>query len=150
MCFIVMHQTPIRRLLGAAQNVQRLLDDGTLPAAFGNADSNAAQTSVAAFDQLADSAVLVAVEQKAVSPFLRYRREILDDTLIGHRLRELVMNFKGGVACDLAATLEAADDYHKRVTLDLIAAYANRGENDQHFMALANEIAEAKSSEVSA
>lgn len=150
MCYIVLPQTPVGKLLGAAQHLQQLVNDGTIAAASGETAPEATYRTISAFDMLADSAAAVAAEQKAVSPFLRFRREILDDTLIGHRLRELVMNFKGGAACDLAATFNAADDYHKRIVLDLIAAYANRGEADQNFMALANEIASAESDEATA
>lgn len=143
MCFIVMSQTPVRKLLGAAQNVQRLLDNGTLPAAFGTeADGDSAQLSAIAFDLLASSTAAVANEQKAVSPFLRFRREIMEDSDPGDHLRNLVLSFYIGQpsGLDLGAMFRDLSEYHIRIALELIVAYANAGEDDQHFNALASEL----------
>ncbi|MBI2307542.1 MAG: hypothetical protein HYU78_09580 [Rhodocyclales bacterium] len=150
MCYIVLPQTPIRKLLGAAANMIELLGDGTLPAACATAEPEATARAVVAFDQLAETANAVCNEIKGVSPCLRYRREIMADTVAGKLLRSLVLHLGIGSGISLRLIVAGVDDYHKRIALDLIVAYANVGDNDPHFMALAAEIAEAQSSEVAA
>lgn len=152
MCFIVLPQTPVRKLLGATANMIELLGDGTLSAACSTAEPEATARAVVAFDQLAETANAVCNEIKGVSPFIRYRREIMAESTTGHNLRWLVLNLRNdqpGII-GLSYLFATADDYHKRIALDLIASYANRGEADPHFMALASEIANADTSEVEA
>lgn len=143
MCYIVLPQTPVRKLLGAAQHLQQLVDDGTIAAASVETAPEAAYRTISAFDVLNETARAVSAEQKAVSPFIRYRREILAETPMGSRLRSLVFCLREPASpYSLNRLFLYADDYHKRIVLDLIASYANRGEADPHFMSLASEIAD--------
>lgn len=132
MCFIVLPQTPLRKLLGAAQRLQQLVDDGTIAAASGETAPAATYITISAFDVLADTARAVSCDMRAVSPFQRFRNEILAHSDSGRRLRDLVL--------ELAAIFRDLDDYHTRIALDLITAFANSGEDDVQFKVLANKI----------
>lgn len=144
MCYIVLPRTPVRKLLGAAQNVQSLIDDGTLAAAFGKPDgSNATTLAVTAFDVLSDGAanLLLLTEMQDLSPFLRYRREVLAEGDMAQHLRALVLNLWGGLpGLNLFVMFINADEHHTRIALEMIASYTRHGECDPQFMALAAEI----------
>jgi hypothetical protein len=156
MCFIVVPLTPLRKLVAAAQNVQALIDDGTIPAAFTNPSDHATTLAITAFDVLATNAASVGLQLGGVSPFLRYRREILADGESGHGLRKLWANLFGGrQGLNLSYFFMNADEHHTRIALDLIASYTKLGENDPHFMALVDApamwpVVETTSSEGSA
>lgn len=134
MCYSIYRLTSVMKLCQAAHKVQQLIDDGTLAEAFGRNKNGEAHESIAAFNLLAESAATVTEEHKAVSPFLRYRNEIMADTTIGGHLRKLVMCLSGGFLVDLAALFSIADPHHHRIALELIAAGAVRPV-DQTFIA---------------
>ena len=131
----------LHKLIAAAQTVQTLVSDGTLAAADREPPHHPAQNrAVAAFDILALSCGLVANDLKDVSPFLRYRREILEPGREdAEQLRALVLNLWNGTPCNLGALLLGADAHHTRIALECVVGYSNHGEQDQHFTALAAE-----------
>ncbi len=136
MCYSIYRLTSIMKLCLAAQQVQRLIDDGILPEAFNKNRNGEAHDCVAAFNLLAESAATVADERKDISPFLRYRREILAATPIGDHLRELVMNLAGGHSVDLFALFTVADKAHIRIALECIAHAANHPQLDASVLEL--------------
>lgn len=153
MCFIVLPQRPVRRLFGAAQNVQSLLDDGTLNNAFNKTDHHANTLAVIAFDVLAEGAerLMQMSEMQELSPFLRYRRETLANNDTAVQLRALVLNLWGGLpGLDLSDIFKNADEHHTRIALEMIASYTRHGERDPQFMALTSEIRDMEPSEVKA
>jgi hypothetical protein len=80
------------------------------------------------------------------SPFLRHREVILDHYSTAERLADLTLhlwNYHNPI--ELGRLLMNADTRHTRIALELIASYATHGENDPHFMNLANEIRDLKS-----
>lgn len=138
----------LQRLLGAAANLQSLMNDGTLTAAWGDGDADQVHAAVTAFDTLTDAAAQVLAEQKAASPFLRYRREIMAATPAGSRLRLLVLNlYSEAQAVSLRRIFEYCDEHNTRVALECIAHFSIHGDRDSQFMGLAMEIAEAASDE---
>lgn len=143
MCFIVLPKPPVQRLVIAALHVQNLLDNGTLTNAWGEGKPDDINTAVAAFDRLQESATALANEEKSVTPFLRYRQEILGHYETAGRLRALVLNLWGGQPVNLGLLFMNADERHTRIALECIVSYATHGENDSHFMGLAAEIIEA-------
>lgn len=146
MCFTVLPQRPVQQLLAAANTVQKLMDDGTMTAAFIDAFSKPEQTNTvsAAFDRLQECTKALASEQKHVSPFLRYRREILAETLAGQRLRMLVLNlYSEAQIVSLRRIFECCGDHEIRVALECIVYFSANGDRDSQFMTLAMEIAES-------
>ena len=140
MCFSVYKQSNILKLCLAAQNVQKLIDDGTLPEAFDKNRHGEAHKAVVAFDLLAKAAAVVVDERKEVSPFLRYRKEIMGGGDTATSLQSVVLNLWGGRHCNLSTLFMNADPHHTRIALECIASYTHHGENDLHFMNLASEI----------
>lgn len=134
----------LQRLLGAAANLQGLMDDGTLAAAFEARDPDCTNDAVTAFDALTTARVVVAGEIKTASPFLRYRREILAESTTGALLRRLVLSMYGtATTLNLRAVAERLDDTTARIALELLTAYLANGDRDSQFMSLAIEIAES-------
>lgn len=134
----------LQRLLGAAANIQALLTNDTLTAAWGEGDAEQVHAAVTAFDTLAEAATQVQAEQKAASPFLRYRREIMVDDPGGDHLRLLVLNlYSEAQAVSLRRIFEYCDEQNTRVALECIAHFAIHGDRDSQFMSLAMEIAES-------
>lgn len=153
MCYIVLPRTSVRKLLGATQNVQSLLNDGTLAASFGNTEGHATALAVTAFDVLAEGAnrLQLLTEMQELSPFLHYRREALADGDMARQLRALVLNLWGGrPGLNLSTLFISADELHTRIALEMITSYTRYGERDPQFMALASEIRDMQTSEVAA
>ena len=149
MCFSIHQTQKVQKLCASAQNVQGLINDGTLEDAIARSNSNAKHLVVTAFDALSLSAGMVINDIKDVSPFLRYRREVLADDSIGTLLRALVLNlWNGQQGISLGELFSNADDYHTRIALEMITGYTRLGENDPQFMALAAEIRDLETSEV--
>jgi hypothetical protein len=142
MCLIVIPSNTLTKLVAAAQAVQSLVDDETLSKAYVHSDEEAQAQSVAALDKLAECAAGALAEHKDVSPFIRYRKEVLDEfNLTAKSLRRLVLNLWNGMeGLNLSALFWNADPLHARIALDMIASYSQRGEKDAAFMALAREI----------
>jgi len=140
MCFSIYRLTSVMKLCLAAQKVQKLIDDGILPEAFNKNRNGEAHECVASFNLLAEAAATVADEHKDISPFLRYRREILADTPAGEHLRELVLNLAGGTSVDIFALLTVADVPHTRIALECIAHAANHPNGDSNIIELRDVI----------
>ena len=147
MCYSVHKLTTIMKLCMAAQGVQQLVDDGTLAECFGRNKNGEAHKCVAAFNLLQESAAAVTDERKDVSPFLRYRSDIMAPGPMAERTRSVVMNLWSGRQCNLSALFMNADPHFTRIALECIASYANHGENDRHFMAVADMINELETEE---
>lgn len=142
MCFIALPKPPVQQLIVAAQHIQTLLENGTLAAAFGDGNADQTATAIAGFDRLQEASKRLADEHKAVSPYLRYRREILGPGETAGRLRALILNLWGGRPANLSLLFHNADEHHTRIALECIASFTTHGENDSQFMTLASEIAE--------
>jgi hypothetical protein len=153
MCFITLPKPPITRLLAAAQNMQALMDNGTFTAALGDGNPEQVNLAISAFDRLAESVTALQGEIKEVSPFLRYRREIMEGVECVF-LKPLVLCLWNGRHCNLSQLFISADGLTTRIALECITSYSRHGENDQHFMTLALEIVdemlEREASEVAA
>lgn len=140
MSHIVTDKTSLRALVEAARNIQKLMDDGTITAAFDTGNDEQIHTTISAFDNLAACAARVSAQDKTASPFIRYRREILGNYETAQRLRAMVMNLWGGQPANLSQLFRGADPHHTRIALECIAHYSQYGENDTFFMTLASEI----------
>lgn len=139
---IVVTKSHLRSLLAAAHNIQTLMNDGTLTAAWGDGKPDEINEAVSTFDALTERAARLESEDKTASPFLRYRTEILGHYETAERLRKLTLNLWGGVMCNLSQLFMGADERHTRIALELIVSYSQYGENDTFFMGLASEIVE--------
>ena len=149
MCFSIHQTQKVHKLCASAQNIQGLINDGTLADAFTRADGHALNQVVTAFDVLSLSAGMVINDIKDVSPFLRYRRDVLADGNTARHLRALVLNlWSGRTVVNLYTLFNNADEYQTRIALEMVAGYTRLGENDPQFMALAAEIRDMESEEV--
>lgn len=144
MCLIVIPSSTLTRLVAAAQAVQSLVDDETLSKAYVHSDEEAQAQSVAAFDKLTECAAGAMAEHKDVSPFIRYRKEVLvldEYNRTAKNLRRLVLNLWNGMeGLNLSALFWNADPLHARIAMEMLASYSQRGEKDAAFMDLAREI----------
>lgn len=140
MSYLILPAKTVQQITRTAQHIQQLLDDGTLTAAWGEGDADQINTAVNAFDDLQAAVIGLLNEQKIVSPFLRYRVEILGNYATAGQLRSLVMNLWGGRPANLGLLLMNADPHHTRIALECIASYSQYGENDTFFMSLAADI----------
>ncbi len=143
MCLIVIPSNTLTRLAAAAQAVQSLVDDETLSKAYVHSDDEAQAQAVAAFDKLAECAAFALAEHKTVSPFIRYKKEALDESnLTARSLRRLVLNlYDGKTGIDLSEFFLNADPLYNRIGLEMIANYSQRGYKDAAYIGLlADEI----------
>lgn len=141
MCYLIVRRSRFRKLIGSVHNLLSLLNDGTLDGAFGQApEGNSPAIAAAAFDMLSCSTTAACEEQRDVSPFLRFRRELLEHSEVAADLRALVLNLAQGDPVNLGHLLMRGDDYHARIALEMIAGYAHAGACDPQFSALASEI----------
>lgn len=143
MSLTITDKNHLRALIEAARNIQNLMNDGTITAAFDAGNDEQVHTTVSAFDHLTACAARIAAQDKTASPFVRYRREILGHYETAGRLRALVLNLYGGAECNLSQLFSHADEHHTRIALECIASYTQYGENDTFFMSLASEIIDA-------
>lgn len=75
------------------------------------------------------------------SPFVTYRTQILGSYGTAYKLQQLVLHlYNFNNEFNLGRLLWGADRQHIRIALEMIASYAENGENDPDFMALAEEI----------
>lgn len=140
MCLSIYKLTSVMKLCFAAQNVQKLIDDGTLQNSFSGSDPQATQAAIAAFDALAENTSIVLDERKEISPFLRYRREILGHEQMATDLRALTMNLWNGCECKMNLIFSNADQHHMRIALELIASYTRLRNRDTYFTSIVQEI----------
>lgn len=136
-----------RRLIEAAESVQLLLDNGDLFAS----DDAATDRAVKALDELHAASTHARAYQSTalLSPFVRYRQEILGQYGTAHRLQALVLHLwnNDDWPVKLADLMACADERHERIAIELIASYGHNGENDPHFMALGKQLAKARMAE---
>lgn len=144
MSHITLNKHPLHALLAAAHNMQNQMNNGSIPAAFGDGTPDQVNDTISAFDNLAACAKRVELADKQISPFLRYRREILGNYTTAAHLQALVLNLWGGYPSNLLMLFQVADEHHTRIALELITSYTNYGENDSQFMSLGMELFEAK------
>ena len=140
MSYSIADKSNLRALIEAARQIQSLMDDGTITAAFDTGNDEKVHATVSAFDNLTNCAARVSAQDKTASPFIRYRREILGHYETASRLRALVMNLWGGQPANLSLLFMGADEHHTRIALECINHYTQYGENDTFFMSLASEI----------
>ncbi len=140
MCFAVYQQSHVAKLCLAALQVQTIINDGTLASAFKSHPEHM-QEAVGCFDLLEEAVAVVTDAHKDVSPFLRYRKEILGQYEMSKKLRELVLSLWGNQPCRLGSLFHEADQHHTKIALECVASYSLQGERDSHFMDLAAEIA---------
>lgn len=141
---IVVHNPYVPRLIAASCRLQELIDSNTLFAGY-DGDESAAKDSCAVLEEFTAAVGQVTQMQKLqgmTSPFIRYREQIMGGYSTAYRLASLVLHLYNGNewTLDITTLLRNADDNHVRIALELMAWYAQYGENDQAFMALAREI----------
>ncbi|MBT0961695.1 hypothetical protein [Denitromonas iodatirespirans] len=136
------------RLIAAAQSVQLLLDNGDM---F-SGDEAGTDRAVKALDELQAASTLADQYQSAalLSPFERYRNEILGCHSTAYRLQALVLHLwnNDDWPVKLANLMASADERYERIAIELIASYGHNGENDPHFMALGRLLAEERMAEL--
>lgn len=82
------------------------------------------------------------------SSFAEYRAEIMGGYGVAAKLRELVLHlYNSNNPIDLAGLLRSADKKHREIVIELLKSFAERGENDDYFMALAEEIRDSRDKE---
>lgn len=138
MCLIVIPSNTLTKLVAAAQAVQSLVDDETLSKAYVHSDEEAQAQAVAVLDKLAECTAAALAEHKDVSPFIRYRKEVLDEfNLTAKSLRRLVLNMCDGKPdIDLCEYFLNADPLYNRIALEMIANYSQRVDKGNEFMPL--------------
>lgn len=117
MCLVLIDKTTLMKLLAAAGEFE-------------------------GYERMEACVASVREELKEVSPFIRYRKEVLDErNFVAMLLRRLVLNLWNGMeGLNLSRLFWDADPLHRRIALEMIASYSHRGENDPAFMALAGDI----------
>lgn len=141
MNYAIADKNALRALIEAARNIQNLMDDGTIPAAFYLGSDEQIHTAVSAFDHLTQCAARVSAQDKPVSPFARYRREILGEYETAGRLRDLVLALYTDTHVDLSTLLSEADDHHVRIALECMASFSKEKiDGDSFFLRLADEV----------
>ena len=140
---LITHNPYVPRLIRAAFELQQLINSNTLFEAY-DGDERKAGPSLAAIDEFNAACGQVSAGEKLeqVSPFVRFRSQILGYYSTGQRLASLVLHLYNGNnwMTDLPSLLGNADEEHTCIALKCIAWYAVHGENDPDFMALAREI----------
>ena len=125
------------RLANAARMLLESINAGELQAIDGK-EGKATEVADALQRALSD---ITNTYPDQVSPFLRYRKEIMGDyTMAGH-LRDLVVHlWWHKCRTNLKQMLECADPHHTRIVLELIESYCRNGDRDESFMSMAYEI----------
>lgn len=140
----VQDQTQLQRLIAAGNTVLEQVQNGQL-----FADPTA---SAVAYDRLEQAIAAVSGRLlHSVSPFQRYRCEILARTPMGKALRALINNlYDGHAGLDLRQIFLAGDDQTMRIAMELQASYANTNGSCRLFGAMVRDIRQADYSEVEA
>lgn len=140
---LTIHNPYVPRLIQSASTLQQLINSNALFEAYDGDERKAGSVS-GAIDEFNAAVGQVSVGERlaTTSPFTRYRRQILGGYSTGLRLSTLVLHLFNGNqwVVDLPSLLANADEEHVRIALECCAWYAEHGENDQTFMALAREI----------
>lgn len=130
----VQDQSQLQRLIAAGNTVLEQVQNGQL-----FADPTA---SAVAYDRLEQAIAAVSGRLlHSVSPFQRYRCEILARTPMGGALRALVLNLHDGrPGTALCQLYKQADDHHARIALELQAENHRTKGFDRAFTDLVEEI----------
>lgn len=147
----ILETSKLTPVLGSAQRLLDMIESGTLLS--DEPGHIAAATAVA--DKLQthinEATAALAAGAHDASPFLRHRQVILDHYSTARRLAKLTLHlWNYNNPAELGQLLLNADNRHKRIALELIASYAEHGENDPHFMNLASEILDLQNAEAEA
>lgn len=135
-------QSPMVRLITSSLGVIAAVNDGTL---FHQKTDAQKQKVVEALDRLEeDTELAVKALPKEVSPFMRYRMEILSNTVAGMNLRYLVCHLSGDKEYqyfDIARVLIDFNTHHANIALELIQAFAINP-HDATFLLLVDSVRE--------
>lgn len=124
-------------VITAAQRVLCLVENGQLFHQESEADTDKVVADIDRLQEAVDGAVrAIAAAVDGTSPFLRHRKAIL-----GRReMQRLVLFLFGGDRCNFFTLFSSTTEEETAIALEMIASYAELGENDEHFMRLAAEI----------
>lgn len=142
----ILETSKLTPVLSSAQRLLDMIENGKL---FSEDPADKAESVIVA-DRLqtniTEATATLADDTHAVSPFLRYRDVILDGYSTARRLADLTLHlWNPHNLMELGCLFRNADRRHKAIAMELIASYAEHGENDPHFMHLADEIRDLKS-----
>lgn len=144
------HRTnDIKRLTSAAQTMLALIQSGVM---LDDSDAAKALSTETAdrLEQALEPVALACAASTQISPFIRYRSEIMGCSSTAEKLRELVLHLYDHTPTDIGQLLRGADKKHTGIVLEMICSYTRVGENDPHFMVLASDILERNRIEIAA
>lgn len=140
-------QSPMMRLITSSLGVIAAAHDGTL---FHQKSEAQIQKVVDALDRLEeDTELAVKSLPKEVSPFMRYRMEILGNTVASINLRYLICHLSGDKTYqyfDIARVLQELNAHHANIALELIQGFAINP-NDATFLLLIDSVKEITNTE---
>lgn len=142
----IVETSKLTPVISAAQRLLDMIENGKL---FSEDPADKAESVIVA-DRLqtniAEAVRTLADDTHDASPFLRHREVILGGYSTARRLADLTLHlWNPHNPMELGRLLINADQRHKAIAIELIASYAEHGENDPHFMHLADEIRDLKS-----
>lgn len=132
---VVLPQLEVLRLITAGHAVIEKASNGDL---FAGSEKSM-ERSVVALDDLENAlASVVHALPNIISPFLRFRREILANDAGGEMLRQLVLHLglESGGTINLHKLLSCLSANKANIALDMMEQFANHGINDPHFLDL--------------
>lgn len=137
----LLETTKFTPVLSSAQRLLDMIGNGKL---FSEDAADKAEAVIAADNlQTNVTAALQVLEDISydASPFLRHREAILGGYGTAEKLRSLTLHLWNDYnPMRLGSLFRNADLRHQTIAFELIASYAEHGENDPHFMNLADEI----------
>lgn len=118
-------QAPMMRLITSSLGVLARVNDGTL---FNHLNTKDRDLVIDALDKLEqDTELAVKSLPKEISPFMRYRMEVLSKTPAGIMLRSLVQHLSGDQDVkyfDIARCLQELNTHHANIALELVQGFA--------------------------
>lgn len=143
------HRTnDIKRLTIAAQTMLALIQSGVMLDDTDEAKATSTETADR-LEQALEPVALACAASTQISPFIRYRSEIMGCYGTAEKLRELVLHlWNSDNPMNLGRLIGNADKRHTGIVLEMICSYTRLGENDPHFMALAGDIRERNRIEI--
>ena len=126
----------VTRLGAAAQAVLTMIQTGEMFA------DHAKDLATEAADRL-ESAIEALQFPGTVSPFLKYRSEVMGEYSTAHKLRALVLHlWNDNYPVRLSHLFGFSDERHTKIALEMIVSYTHHGERDEYFMDLAQQLRE--------
>lgn len=136
-------QSPLMRLITSSLGVIAVVHNGTI---FHQKTEAQMQKVIDALDKLEeDTELAVKALPKEVSPFLRYRKEILSNTVAGINLRYLVCHLSGDKQYqyfDIGRVVVELNTHHAMIAVELIQNFAINP-HDPTFLLLVDAVREA-------